>query len=308
MCDNPVFENKIVKGKIITHFKRPCGQCIGCKIDNQLIWINRCNSEYVKNRSTFLTLTYDDNHLRYHPKSLYPSLCKDDVRKFIDRLRHYCKSHILPELSNPNFSYFAVGEYGDTFQRPHNHLLIFGLDFHDCTYIYRDLWKFGNIKSLPILSGGIRYVVDYLTKSLNSSVAQQLYDDKYIERPFYITSKGLGSEFFYMNREEISKTGFIKIGSRTCCVPTYYKNLFQTFNSEDIAIYEHEHFTSIQSILADMKKQGFTSYNEYILYQRRANELAYEARLHNNGRPCLPSYYENKGLTDNTLINISLEV
>lgn len=93
----------------------PCRKCLECKASHAREWAVRCMHE-LKNyeKSCFITLTYDDAHL---PSG--GTLVKSDLQKFWKRLRKkYGK-----------FRYFACGEYGEQFQRPHYHAIIFGLDF-----------------------------------------------------------------------------------------------------------------------------------------------------------------------------------
>ena len=61
----------------------PCGQCIGCRIDYSRTWAIRCLHESkLHDENSFLTLTYDDDHL---PSDL--SLDKTHFQKFMKRLR-----------------------------------------------------------------------------------------------------------------------------------------------------------------------------------------------------------------------------
>lgn len=63
--------------------------------------------------NSFITLTYDDDHL-----PALGSLVKRDLQLFIKRLRKM----IAPK----RVRHYAVGEYGEINHRPHYHLLLFG--------------------------------------------------------------------------------------------------------------------------------------------------------------------------------------
>ncbi|AXL14883.1 replication initiator protein [Microviridae sp.] len=91
----------------------PCGRCMPCRINTKRMWTGRIIGESVayKNNSTFLTMTYDEEH---KPKD--NSLSFRDLQGYLKRLR----SGSLGELR-----YFAVGEYGDKTARPHYHAIIF---------------------------------------------------------------------------------------------------------------------------------------------------------------------------------------
>lgn len=95
----------------------PCGQCIGCRLDRARDWAVRCVHEaQMHEDNCFLTLTYEDEHL-----PPYEGLSKRDLQLFFKRLRKR-----LGKLR-----YFACGEYGEQFGRPHYHVILFGKDFAD---------------------------------------------------------------------------------------------------------------------------------------------------------------------------------
>lgn len=108
----------------------PCGQCIGCRLEHSRQWAIRCLHEAsLHEHNCFLTLTFDDEHL---PKS--ESLDVRDLQLFMKRLRkEYGKG----------IRFYACGEYGEKYYRPHYHLCLFNHDFHD-----KYLWKMSNDKPL----------------------------------------------------------------------------------------------------------------------------------------------------------------
>ena len=91
----------------------PCGQCYACRIAKSREWASRCVMESkLHKENCFITLTYNDEHL---PSDM--SLQKDDFTKFIKRLR---------KNTGEKIRYYACGEYGDLYQRPHFHACLFG--------------------------------------------------------------------------------------------------------------------------------------------------------------------------------------
>lgn len=292
MCNNPVLR-EVSKGRFV---ETRCSNCLGCRLDNQALWQARCNSEFIKYRSSFVTFTYDDLHLNYrHDYSLMPSLSRFQFHKFIDNLRHKVKSlNYIPSGCIRDFKYFCSGEYGDSFGRPHYHALFFGLDFVEMRKIYSDLWKNGSVKSLPILSGGIRYVVDYMLKCSNGPLAEIEFDDTDRERPFSMYSKGLGFDFFYAHKDEINFRGNVRIGSRLVPVPTYYKNIFQDFSLVSVYSRLHHQLESYKNVLSEMKEFKFTDYDLYVKYKRKNLELSL-AKRHPD---LVPSYNSLESLGD----------
>lgn len=96
----------------------PCGQCIGCRLERSRNWATRAMHEYQSQDyiGSFLTLTYSEPNL---PPS--KSLDSDAMPLFFRRL----KKHLYPK----KISYLYCGEYGDKFDRPHYHALVFNHDF-----------------------------------------------------------------------------------------------------------------------------------------------------------------------------------
>lgn len=90
----------------------PCGQCRGCRLDRSAQWAVRCIHEAsLHEHNQFVTLTYAEN-----PQTLVPR----DLQLFLKRLRR-----VQP------FRFLGCGEYGETYSRPHYHLLLFGFPCMD---------------------------------------------------------------------------------------------------------------------------------------------------------------------------------
>ncbi len=126
-------------------------------------WALRCVHEaQMHEENSFVTLTYNDEHL---PKD--GDLRCRDFQLFAKRLRKKKK-----------FRYFQAGEYGDDNLRPHFHALLFGVDFSDDRYFWKnrrghlvfrsptleEAWKNGfcEIGSLTVESAA--YVARYCIK------------------------------------------------------------------------------------------------------------------------------------------------
>ena len=137
----------------------PCGKCDSCIEQRTKSWAIRCvleASQYENN--CFLTLTYNSKCL---PKG---GLCKKDVQSFIKRLRNKYGSGIR---------YFGCGEYGEHYDRPHYHAILFNFWPTDAEPVYRDvvtdcvyykskelqsLWKFGFVSIGDVSYNSCAYV------------------------------------------------------------------------------------------------------------------------------------------------------
>lgn len=223
----------------------PCGWCLNCRVDKRNTLEDKCDYEYKQfGCGAFVTFTYDDYHIescmeKDKKDNLVASLRKDDVTKFIKRLRERIKySKLDYKYCRPDFKYLIVGEYGENgqlFDRPHYHALFFGLDFQVCERLFLDCWSNGFIDSLPIRNGAIRYVLKYMDKQQHGVQAISKFDDNNLERPFCHKSQGLGVGLY------ISQIDFIKAHNGNYKtkhnilrpIPTYYKNKLKMFTVVD---------------------------------------------------------------------------
>lgn len=91
-----------------------------CRFNRRRVWAHRIMLEALQHGDcTFVTLTYDDEHLP-PDGSLQPA----DLQGFLKRLRRSMEPRRL--------RFYAVGEYGDTTKRPHYHAALFGVP--NCSY------------------------------------------------------------------------------------------------------------------------------------------------------------------------------
>lgn len=276
MCIKPWYHTKY-KSMI------PCGGCVGCRVDRAILWRNRAKSELVlKGRSAFVTFTYDVEHLHFSQVTPDMTLCRDDVHRFLDNLRHQVDK--VPG-SRRDFSYFLCGEYGGRFQRPHYHALFFGLDFYNCARLFDNLWPYGSVKSLPVQAGSIDYVTDYVSKRYDGRMAVDMYDSRGIERPFCSVSRGFGSSWIYSHRDEINRTGAIVIGSRYVQVPTYYRNVCKTYKLDDVMSREIAQLERYQDKCRRVKALGFDDVRHYDSVSRRAKHDILTHALIRDGEP-----------------------
>lgn len=225
----------------------PCGYCLNCRVDKRNEWSDRCKYEYQqKLTASFVTLTYNDIWIRdtscvktsLYDDKLVSSLNYKHVQGFIARLRKFVKYHkeFHGVLCNPDFSYVYVGEYGENgsvFDRCHFHVLFFGLDFAFMRKFFANEWKFGYIEVLPVLDGGIDYVLKYLDKEVKGDQAKEKYDRHGISRPKRCSSVSFGTGLYRRDRQDIIDNGFTyQSGKVRRPMPSYYVKKFYTNQTE----------------------------------------------------------------------------
>jgi len=145
--------------------------------------------------NSFVTLTYDDEHL---PEG--HELRPKDLSSFLKRLR----KSIYPL----KIRYFGVGEYGEQTKRPHYHLALFGYQQCEkgvtrpnrsgyccdlCDRVQRN-WAMGNIYSGGLETTSAAYIAGYVTKKLTNPDDPRL-EGKHPEFARMSLKPGIGSEF-----------------------------------------------------------------------------------------------------------------
>lgn len=222
----------------------PCGQCIGCRLEKSRQWAIRCVCEQqMSDASCFITLTYDDDHL---PQSC--SLVPDDLQKFFKRLRRYLEYH--NEIS---IRFFACGEYGEQFQRPHYHAIVFGwcptdvkpVGFSAATtsgsngyYISEcltSLWSFGYHIVTGVSFESCAYVARYVTKKITGPEADDYYNGRVPEFVRMSRRPGIGNSWLEKYHKDVYPNDTIIIRDNIKCrPPKYFDSIYEEMDSDSM--------------------------------------------------------------------------
>jgi len=174
--------HKTKTGQIVFHAGQgttpidiPCGQCIGCRIDRTRDWSVRALHEAQMHQDNcVVTLTYREDALPFGGYLHYP-----DFKLFIRKLR-----------KRVPVRFFMCGEYGEKFERPHYHAILFGINFADRkqlkktkagTAIYTSellssLWTHGFAHLADFEPSAARYIAGYIMKKVVGSKARAHYE------------------------------------------------------------------------------------------------------------------------------------
>lgn len=238
----------------------PCNHCVSCRISYSREWAVRLMNEFETshNKGCFITLTYSDEHL---PADL--SLHKEDLQKFFKRLRKHLKGHQI--------KYYACGEYGDKFKRPHYHAIIFNLSVMDAMIVLPKAWQFGFFKILPVYYESCKYVTGYVMKKYNGEKAKEEYGNK--EVPFRLSSLGLGKEFALEHRDRILEDYGVTFGGVNKGFPKYYQMLFKRDDMSALADEWTENPCDWKSLVADYKENSWLNDIKTKAKENHANEV-----------------------------------
>lgn len=242
-------------------FFLPCGQCPACRYNSARDWAFRIQGESQNFETTsifFVTLTYSAEFVPVD-YSLVPSHLTDWLKRVRKRLDYPIR-------------FFACGEYGDRFGRPHYHAIIFGLQKKDIVSLgisktdwlkgqrpvvsgsgYDVAWSKGfvEIEAPRSVDSVSSYIANYVTKKLRAKEYHSRFP------PFHRQSLGLGKSFvdklpFY--------TPLVNVGGYTRSLGKYLRRkLAEKFGVLDLVVQQgKEYLNSLtHEILSSVDYTGY---------------------------------------------------
>lgn len=216
-----------------------CGQCFDCRKARAAEWAIRCMHEaQMHDANSFVTMTYDDEHL---PSP--PHLQVRDFQLFAKRTR---------KALGP-FRYFHCGEYGDDGGRPHYHAILFGLDFYGDRYawkqtpagniLYRSptlekLWPAGHSLIGHVAYDSANYVASYTYKGKSSLINNTDKVTGELRQPQYATMSlkpGIGQTFYDRYKSDLFPSGTVVVNGHERKTPKFYETLYEAEDPEGMA-------------------------------------------------------------------------
>lgn len=214
LCEFPIFiKNKNFENlpRHLEYLRVPCGKCLFCRLEHAKEWGLRCALEWFTrkdNECYFLTLTYSDF---YNDGKLH----KQHVRSFIKKLRSLNRGI--------KFKYFVCGEFGEKTNRPHYHMLLFGLNLgklifykmsgNNALYFSDQLnhiWEYGYV------------VVGDLTFNSAFYTARYAMKKNKVQQTIQLQSQGIGKQYFLDNCKEIINSGYVSFRGIKYKIPRYF--------------------------------------------------------------------------------------
>lgn len=229
----------------VQHVK--CGQCMGCRRDDQIEWSVRCLHEAALWRqSWFLTFTYDEEHL---PES--GSVSRDEVQRLFKRLAKAAKAAGLAE--GPGVRRLGNAEYGSRTLRAHYHAIVFGLALNDLvpwkknerkeqmwtSAFLERVWGKGRVVVGEVTADSAGYVAGYTVRDVAAKHSPygvvSPHTGEIVERvpPFRYMSRrpGIGAGFFekYPN---VMAHDYAVLNGRKVPNPQYYRRRLEVLAPE----------------------------------------------------------------------------
>lgn len=246
-------------------FKVPCGYCTACRMNHARMWSIRCMHENkCWDDSVFVTLTYDEEHLPGDS-----SVHKETLQNFFKRLR----KTIEPRKCR----YFACGEYGGVFGRPHYHSIIFGLSECDRDIIEK-CWSQGFITVGEVTPDSCNYVAGYVLKKQKGKKGQEYYDEKGIEPEFVLMSRrpGIGEQFMREHFDSMASRNYIYQKGFKFALPRYYEEKLHP-RDEDFEYYEKKMEKVLEKEKKDIDRWREERYD--VVEEAMQREVNLKARL-----------------------------
>ena len=239
---------------------RPCGKCMGCRIQRrESLAIRLAHESRCHDHSAFVTLTYSEQP---YGNSLY----KPDAQKFIRSLR---------KITGQKGRYFFTGEYGGKLGRPHLHGILYGFEFADripsakrkgnqywTSDTLSKAWKHGYADLTNVTPQNCMYVTKYHIDKVTGPKSENHYawtnpdtGEIHIREPEFALMSlkpGLGADWFkkYGMSDIYDSGGFIIINGRRYAPPRYYDELLRRSDPE-----------RYEEVKAIREKEGFDIYS-----------------------------------------------
>lgn len=239
------------------YLELPCGTCGTCRSRRVRSWAIRSHHEAQMHRRSangasvmngcFITLTYNNQHL--------PTNHSLDVRHFQNFMKKLRREH------GSGIRFLHCGEYGNEgTRRPHYHACLFGIDFHEDRYIWKQedksivwlsptldkLWAKGFCTLAPLNFATASYTAGYVIKKMKESELHHNYavygmlpaPIDYIKNEYITMSRGgrktknnpnpiggLGASWFAKYWADVYPADRVHIDGKSYRPPAYYDNL-----------------------------------------------------------------------------------
>lgn len=175
----------------------PCSNCPNCRARSVSGWSFRLMQQHkIANNAVFLTLTYDTSKVPITPKG-YMTLSKTSYtitvkpngkikkKQNSSHLQQFFKLLRKAQFGNKrgDIKYYACGEYGSKFNRPHYHVILFNAKLE----LIQQCWEHGYIHyGMDVNEASVGYTLKYMSKP--SKIPMHKNDDRVKE--YALMSKG----------------------------------------------------------------------------------------------------------------------
>lgn len=235
----------------------PCGQCIGCRLEYSRQWAVRCMHESsLYDENCFVTLTYNDQNIP--PNN---SLVLSDFQNFMKRLRK--------SIEPKKIRFYHCGEYGDLFERPHYHAILFNHDFSDKKFFKRSgennlytsdtlegLWNKGFATVGSVSFDSAAYVARYVMKKVTGKDAEKHYGLRIPEYTTMSRRPGIGKGWYDKFKSDVYPLDRLVVNGVDTRPPRFYDNLFAKDSRSDMELIKIKRERENKRFVSEMMNDG----------------------------------------------------
>lgn len=151
----------------------------------------------------------------------------------------------LRKQYGPGIRFYACGEYGEEFGRPHYHACLFNHTFPDQVpwkesngeTLYRSpqleiLWPYGYSSVGAVTFKSAAYVARYIMKKINGPLAESHYQGRKPEFTSMSRRPGVGARWLEKYATDVYPDDFIIINGKRVRPPRYYDQNFEIIEPE----------------------------------------------------------------------------
>lgn len=314
-----------------------CGKCIACTSRKASSWSTRL-VEHTRYNGVplFITLTYSDDQLHYTlqdespddpdaPLTRTPTLVKQHLARYLKTIKQWQQEYFkkqAPILSTAyeqltqlhRLSYYACGEYGSLDNRPHYHVLLWGLHPELANELQNipqgtthSTWDKGWTTARIAVPADVPYTTKYVIKYDGQEYAKHpkkidwpsWYSGPKVAanhsqpyEPFHLMSKGLGRKYAERHilwhkpneNPEQWQTKMVQDGIKKA-LPRYYKDVI--WRPQTSERYVLNSYTLHQRANSERAKEGiYSSFGEtsptenYLLLESKVPSFAERNHQH----------------------------
>lgn len=273
-CINPVLLKR--SGQYV-----PCQKCNFCLLNRRIDWTFRINQELkVAHSAVFLTLTYDG--LLINQRTKFKKTGMDDVAKYVPYFGvrkvypyefHLVKEHLrdflkrLRKVTEPiKLRYFAVGEYGEDFERPHFHCIMMNVPVIIMPQ-FESIWGYGFANVREVTPGRVHYITKYVINKAKDYGGRA--------PPFAVMSRrpGLGSNYLdtHTRWHKLGQRNYVEVNGYKGRIPRFYKERMfsklerERLASEAVEMEQEDYWKEIERLEA-YHPDPFSYYDERISF------------------------------------------
>lgn len=248
----------------------PCGKCAHCRSVRASAWSFRLMQEEKRAYwAYFITLTYRNDNVP-RSKNGFLEVSKVHLQLFFKRLRkmqsskRYCKKVGVPYIEQ-SVKYYAVGEYGGKFKRPHYHVILFNAS----PELVERAWKLGHVHYGFVSGASVGYTMKYISKPWQPAHRN---DDR--TPVFSLMSKGLGEcyltanmIFWHKRNTVMAIRCYVTVDGKQIKMPRYYRDrLYSKDEKKAIAAQVKKDYAfdwdELQTDIVNYKKLGLYGYKK----------------------------------------------